>query len=316
MTTRSNLLRRLADGDWHAGPDLATALGVSRAAVSKAMAGLREQGLTIQSGRAGYRIAPAALPVSASEVVRELAPAARDHLASLQTLYRVDSTNSWLLRRSRADEGTASRVCIAARQTAGRGRLGRGWDSPPGAGLYLSMDLDCVGPPASALPLAVAVMVAEAIESAIPGSTIRVKWPNDLLLHGRKVGGILMESRGEYGGRWRIVIGLGLNLTRARAGDRTSLAAEGFESPSTATVAGAILNELLPGAPQAGIDPRPWLAAWRARDHYQGAEVWVTGPLEQCAGRAAGVDDHGALLLRTGTGERRFIGGDVSLRGA
>ena len=311
MITRCELLRRLADGSWHRGPDLAEGLGISRAAVGKAVAALRSRGVSIESGRAGYRLAD--LPPTATNVVNRLGPRARGRLSSLQTLHCVDSTNSWLLRRRMAGNATGSRVCIAARQTGGRGRLNRDWESPSGAGLYLSLDLPCSGPPAPALALAVAVMTAEAIQPLGPG--LQFKWPNDLILNGRKVGGILLESRGEYGGPWQLIVGLGLNVHHPRRQGRTSLKAEGYTAPSLEALAAAVLDQLLPDCPRAALDPRPWLPAWRQRDHFLGAQVRVAGPVERCEGRAAGVDDDGALLVHTPSGERRFIGGDVSLRG-
>jgi len=314
MNTRTRLLYRLADGDWHAGPELAREVGVSRAAVGKAMNALEAMGLPVERERRGYRIPPGARPPRADAIVHALPGAAQRRLLSLQTVYRTDSTNSWLLRRRMAGEQAGSHVCIAAHQTAGRGRLGRSWDSPAGAGLYLSLSLGSAGAPAPAMPLAVASLVAEGIEALIPHAGIQLKWPNDLLLNGSKLGGILMESRGEYGGRWQLVVGIGLNLAAPADDGRTSLSAEGFEPPTAAATAISLLERLLPGLPEAASDPRPWLASWRQRDYYRGADVRVLGPDGTSEGRAAGIDDDGALCLETAVGTRRITGGDVSLR--
>ncbi|MFP4131572.1 MAG: biotin--[acetyl-CoA-carboxylase] ligase [Thiohalospira sp.] len=315
MTTRLHLYHLLSDGDWHAGPALAASLGISRAAVAKAVNALEGMGLEVERGRSGYRIPAGALPPRADTIARRLSPSAREHLAGLQSLHRVDSTNSWLLRRRAADGEDGSQVCIAAHQTAGRGRLGRSWDSPAGPGLYLSVSLGCAGAPAPAMALAMASLAAAGIEDAVPAARIGLKWPNDLLLDGAKLGGILMESRGEYGGQWQIVIGLGLNLTQPVAEGRTSLAAAGLPVPRREELAASLLGRMLPGAPRAAADPRPWLADWRSRDYFRGAEVRVQGPGLECQGVAAGIESDGALRLETADGPTRVTGGDVSLRG-
>ena len=314
MNTRTRLLHRLADGEWHTGPSLAGALGISRAAVAKAVNALDAMGLPVERGRQGYCVPARLQPPRADQLAKSLPAAARERLLGLQTLYRVDSTNSWLLRRSSEEDAAGSHVCIAAKQTAGRGRLGRAWDSPPGAGLYLSISHSHAGAPASAMPLAVASQIADAVESVVPGVQLRLKWPNDLLLDGAKVGGILMESRGEYGGQWQVVIGLGLNLEGPAEDGRTSLAAAGFPATGHGALAAALLSRLLPGIPAAAADPRAWLEQWRARDFYRGRTVRVRGPRIDETGVAAGIEDDGALLLDTPVGRVQVTGGDVSLR--
>jgi BirA family biotin operon repressor/biotin-[acetyl-CoA-carboxylase] ligase len=166
------------------------------------------------------------------------------------------------------------------------------------------------------MPLVVATFVAEAIEAVVPGARVDLKWPNDLLLHGAKLGGILMESRGEYGGQWQLVIGIGLNLDQPPAQGRTSLGAEGLSVPSTEVLAVALLTRMLPRLAVAAEDPGQWLDAWRQRDYYRGAEVRVHGPEYEWEGRVAGIEADGALCLETATGLKRVTGGDVSLRGA
>lgn len=317
MTTRARLIHRLADGGWYRGPELARELGISRAAVSKALKGLSEAGFPVQSGRAGHRIPVEAFPPNAQRIVRGLERGARDCLTGLQTLYRTDSTNSWLLRRGGPDRVGKSRVCIAAQQTGGRGRLGRVWDSPAGSGLYLSLDLIRLAPPEPALPLAVGVMAAEAMEAVSPGVEVALKWPNDILLGSQlKTGGILMESRGEYGGHWHLVIGLGLNLRGSAHEGRTSLAASGVTAPAREDLSIELLNRLLVGCAEASANPQPWLDAWERRDGYRGQRVQVTGPQGVRHGIAAGIDQDGAMLLQAGNGIERITGGDVSLRGA
>nr|WP_240308113.1 biotin--[acetyl-CoA-carboxylase] ligase [Thiohalospira halophila] len=270
----------------------------------------------VERSRHGYRIPPSTRPPRADLVAGSLPPGARQQLASLQSLYRTDSTNSWLLRHPHARQAGGAHICIAASQTAGRGRLGRVWDSPAGAGLYLSVSLVRSGLPAPATPLAIATLVGEAIEAVVPGARVALKWPNDLLLQGGKLGGILMESRGEYGGQWQLVVGIGLNLEQPAFGGRTSLRAAGLPVPRAEDLAVGLLSRILPTLPLVTADPGPWLDGWRQRDYYRGREVRVQGPEQIWEGRAAGIEADGALCLETAAGLERINGGDVSLREA
>ena len=157
----------------------------------------------------------------------------------LSKVYRydtVDSTNTVCktLAREGAPDGTA---VIAARQTAGRGRMGRGFESPEGLGLYLSMLWRPVASPEGLLPLTAMASASAALAiRRVTGADVRIKWPNDLALHGKKLAGILTEVTLAGSGVDHVVIGLGVNL-RQRPEDfspevavlATSLAAEGYD---------------------------------------------------------------------------------------
>ena len=153
----------------------------------------------------------------------------------------VDSTNTVCrtLAREGAPDGTA---VLARRQTAGRGRMGRGFESPAGLGLYLSMLWRPVASPDGLLPLtAMAAASAALAIRRVTGAGIRIKWPNDLVLRGKKLAGILTEASLSGGGVEHVVIGIGVNL-RQTASDfspevaktATSLAAEGITAEDAA----------------------------------------------------------------------------------
>ncbi|MGL5974056.1 MAG: biotin--[acetyl-CoA-carboxylase] ligase, partial [Aeromonas sobria] len=190
---RQTLITLLSDGQFHSGEQLGEQLGISRAAVSKHMAALKELGLDLFSltGK-GYRLA---VPMALYEqgTLQALAPMAPVHCFPV-----IDSTNQYLLERvSRLQSGES---CLAECQTAGRGRRGKPWVSPFGCQLILSMywRLEQGMAAAMGLSLAVGVAVVQALES-LGYQGVELKWPNDLYYQGRKLAGILVEMSGSAG---------------------------------------------------------------------------------------------------------------------
>jgi BirA family biotin operon repressor/biotin-[acetyl-CoA-carboxylase] ligase len=191
-------------------------------------------------------------------------------------------------------------LVTAAAQSAGRGRQGRTWSAPPGRALLMSLVLR--DPPAL-LPLAAAVAVADA---AGPQATI--KWPNDVLLGGRKLAGILAEGRPQEG--WA-VLGVGLNVA-VRPGDlpaelRDAAASLGLEPGDVDAVLARVLAAL---ERTLALDPGALLDAWRERDALLGREItWSAG-----RGRAAGIDGAGRLVVELpGGGRTALDAGEVHL---
>lgn len=239
----------------------------------------------------------------------------------------VDSTNRLVARIARdyLDEAVAppDLLMIALEQTAGRGRRGRSWASPKGRGIYLSR-LVFLGEGQSPkdLPMLVPLWLARALERWLPAGGCRIKWPNDLLVGGRKIGGILLEtiSRGSAGGR-ALVLGAGINHDlrdgRQDVPQRgTSLCDEADEAPSYGEVLTAIVDEL-----EAGLE------AWRngrpSRDElvdlYRAASAHRPGDRIRCqvgarevVGDLMDFDDRGHLLLRGDDGEEiRVASGEL-----
>ncbi len=214
------------------------------------------------------------------------------------------------LARSGAPHGT---VVVAGEQTAGRGRLGRRWISPAGAGLWFTVILQ-KGPESSFLPLLSGVAVAEALRE-VPGASVHVKWPNDVLLDGRKVAGILIEADSTTA-----LLGIGVNVNL----DQNS-ALEPWRDPvaSLHEVSGAplplepilarilhSLDEWLRLAREEG--PAPIIMRWRELASTLGRRARIVLPRAVLEGVAEGIDETGALLLRMDGGEqRRIAAGDV-----
>jgi BirA family transcriptional regulator, biotin operon repressor / biotin---[acetyl-CoA-carboxylase] ligase len=252
----------------------------------------------------------------AAALDRALAGRGQPALALVEWPDELPSTSDRLkaLARAGAAEWTA---VLADRQTGGRGREGRAWASPAG-GLYLSVLLRPRFTPVGLLPLAAGVAVAEAV--AEWGVAARLKWPNDVLLGGRKLGGILAEAAsGAAGVEW-VALGIGVNV--AVPGDAlpvglrehvASLAEETSARPPIADVAAAVLAHLRVCYDGLRTDSQRIVESWRARAvDWWGDLVNVETARETLQGRMRGVDAEGALLVDLEGGRRlRILSGEV-----
>lgn len=317
LNTRDDLIARLADGAWHRGPELAAALGISRATVSAHVADLRGMGLQVHSvaGR-GYRLAAPLELLDARTIRAALGPLAA-RLDALEVLMRTDSTNAELARRG----GCGMQACLAEYQSAGRGRARRPWVSPFGANLYVSLACDLYAPraPLGTLSLAVGVCVARRLQ-ALGTRAVALKWPNDIWAGGRKLGGILIEHRGEVGGRARVIVGLGLNVAMRRDQveidqDWTRLVDHIGELPSRNRLAADMLGALIEAVTafeSDGFDA--FRARWDTLDAVRDQPVRVIEAQGERRGTARGITEDGALRVEIDGVLASVYSGDVSLR--
>jgi BirA family biotin operon repressor/biotin-[acetyl-CoA-carboxylase] ligase len=228
----------------------------------------------------------------------------------------VGSTNDRAreLALAGAPHGTA---VTAERQTAGRGRQGRTWSAPPGRTLTLSVLVRLAPASFEPLPLAVPIAVAEACEAVAPVKC-RIKWPNDVWVDGLKVAGVLIEARPQEG--WAVLgVGLNVDTTPGELADDLRRTATSLRIASGAPVdreaaLDALLARLAAWVERLG-DPGRVVEAFRERDVLQGQRIaWSSGELRQ-EGEARGIDDDGALVVFTDTGERlRLDAGEVHLQ--
>jgi len=315
---------KAAAGAGVSGEALAADLGVSRVAVAKHIAALRDAGYEIEATRgSGYRlIAAPDLPLP--EEVSPLLHATPSGSPRWRLVGGVEtgSTNDDAKRLARAGEPEGT-VVVASKQTAGRGRLGRTWASPQG-GLYLSAVLRPPLPPAAVSPLALAIGVGVARGLSRLGASPLLKWPNDVLLAqddgAAKVAGILLEMSAETDVVEWVVAGCGLNVHRPPAG---ALAGAGYlddvlgDRPRLADVAAAVLDGIAEAYDAFLGDGFAALAEeYRSRDALRGREVAVrnaTGAV-LASGRVDGVDDQGRLLLHNGSERTAVAAGEVTLR--
>ncbi|MCL2160924.1 MAG: biotin--[acetyl-CoA-carboxylase] ligase [Betaproteobacteria bacterium] len=231
------------------------------------------------------------------------------------------STNSALLDAPLGNDGR-SHVLVAAHQSAGRGRRGRQWLSWPGASLTFSVLWHFApdAPAPAGLSLAVGLVLARALEK-LGISAVRLKWPNDVLVHGRKLAGVLVEVLPERERAITVVIGIGLNLRLPadamipESDGVTDLFRELGEPPTRETLLAAILSELHPMLTTYASTGFGLLRnAWQQRNAFAGLPVRVSGEGLDVVGFCQGVDEEGVLLVRGDEGLCRVYAGDVSLR--
>jgi len=319
MSTRHALLKLLSDGAFHSGPVLGERLGVSRAAVNKAIQSLAERGADIHrvSGR-GYRLGEPFVPLSGVPIRTLLAQ--HQARAEVEVLDEVGSTNEQLLRSPNLSSG---RVCLAEAQSAGRGRRGRGWVATPCHNILMSMSWRFETGPAglAGLSLAAGVAVLRALEE-FGVRDAGLKWPNDILRDGRKLAGLLIDLRGETSGPSLVVLGLGLNVHLAPKDaaliDQPWISLrESLPAPVDRNrLAGLLvlhLGEMFRVFEQAGFEA--FRAEWERHHLYAGKAVCLHAGHEDVVGTVEGTDAHGGLRVRVEGGALRiFHSGDVSLR--
>ena len=316
------LLKMMSDGQFHSGEELGRALGVSRAAVWKALKRLEDGGYPIQRVRGrGYRVPPGARLLDLDVIRAHLAPAA-DAAIRWQLLDSVDSTNIELMRAVGSVAEPGIKVCLAEQQSAGKGRRGRQWASPYAQNIYLSVALPFSegAQKLEGLSLLVGLVLVETLEdSGFSGCAL--KWPNDVLLDGRKLAGILVEIAGDLTSECVAIVGIGVNVLMERPGD---VIGQPWTSLLLSRQAGVLDRNLLVARfiqrlldslevfRQEGFSP--FVPAWQRRHGWQGLQVVVEAGTTRQQGRALGVDARGALRLETDSGEVLLHGGEVSLR--
>jgi BirA family transcriptional regulator, biotin operon repressor / biotin---[acetyl-CoA-carboxylase] ligase len=240
-------------------------------------------------------------------------------LSSLEIFNSIDSTNLYLRN---IENGKSGSVCIAEQQTAGRGRRGRVWVSPFGCNLYLSLrwhfskDLASL----SGLSLIVGIAVVMALESSgVCG--IKLKWPNDLVYHDHKLGGILIESICNHKSSCELVIGIGVNL-KFPSNEKPSLQQPWIDifsitqqQPKRNEIAGLILKELFLTLPQfESHGLRAFQKSWEQLDNLQERSITVILEENEMQGIAKGIDAQGNLMVQAENKCHHFHSGEVSVR--
>ncbi|HRO61884.1 MAG TPA: biotin--[acetyl-CoA-carboxylase] ligase [Burkholderiaceae bacterium] len=269
--------------------------------------------------------------------IHRIREAAAGEDIAIETVDETGSTNRVLMESPFGLVPASPRLLAAARQTAGRGRRGRGWVMEPGRSVAFSLAIErtvaATAPPPSGLSIAVGVAIAQALAAYAP--ELRLKWPNDLQRDGRKLGGILVESRrgaGAASSIERLVIGIGINLSTPRDPDAAiGQAVTGlFDSSSRLVAANSSAQPLTPeaviglvaAAANAAVRHllaeglAPFRATWQQFDALYGQPVVLLdhfGAVVQ-QGTARGIDESGALLLETADGVCTVSSGEVSLR--
>lgn len=316
------LLALLAGGEAVSGEWLAERAGVTRAAIWKQVEALRSRGVPIEArGAAGYRLPWPVQMLDLKRIRAGVPVPVRKRLGTLEVHWELDSTSSELQRRAAVLADLS--MVLAETQSAGRGRRGRTWLSPPGLNLYLSClkRFDAGFASLSGLSLAVGVILLRALES-LGIAEAGLKWPNDVLAQGGKLAGILVELSGEYQGPCAAVIGVGLNLRltdtlREQAGQPSCdvAALVGGTPPDRNQVAAALIAALAQGLGQFEREGFAGFVDEYARhDLLKDAPLRVHGAQGVLDGVGAGVDVRGALQVRAADGLHSIDSADVTVR--
>ncbi len=312
--SRQQLIRLLADGEFHSGEALGESLGVSRMAVSKQIKVLETIGLDVFkiTGK-GYKLSAPLQLLDANQIASGSGVSVESHQV-------LGSTNQHLLDKAALlDKGHS---CFAEYQTAGRGRRGKKWVSPYGSHLYTSTywSLDAGIHAASGLSLVIGIAVARTL-TALGVENTQLKWPNDVYVDGKKIAGVLVEIIATAGGECHLVIGLGLNVNMPlQAGleidqawtDINQQLQHTLDRNELATRYLINLMQVLTDFEQFGFGH--FVEEWNQCDAFKDCPVVLSLGNKQKHGIAKGIDQTGALLLDVDGVISPQVGGEVSLR--
>lgn len=315
------LLVLMADGEFHSGEKLAADLGVSRAAVWKALQPLVEEGFPLQRVRGrGYRI-PRGAALLDDEVIRAALPEVCRHRWRWHLFDRADSTNT-RAHHLLALEGAQPMICVAEQQSSGRGRRGRNWSSPYAQNIYLTLVEPFSGGAQAleGLSLLVGLVLVETLAEA--GFTgCQLKWPNDVLYRNRKLAGILIEIGGDLTADCVAIIGVGINVHMRNVDNEitqpwTSLAQHQAQGELNRNELIALFLQRLHHALERFRSQgfAPFRASWEENDAWFGRAVQVQSGDRVVVGVEQGVDASGGLRLLVDENMLVLSGGELSLR--
>lgn len=317
------LLTILSDGHFHSGQSIAGCLGVSRTAVWKLIQKLQAWQLEVFSiSGKGYQI-PGGLELINADSLKLLMQQRESLFQEINVLTSTDSTSDQVARHWKKHPGVAC-VFIAEHQTAGRGRKGRPWISPLGANLYFSIGVELpLGLSAlGGLSLAIGISLVNALNS-VSNQPIKIKWPNDLLVEGKKLAGILIEASGDSNDSSFLNIGVGINWNmQQQQGEPIDQSWVNLKPLISSTLSrNDILLLLLSHIEDALKDYRAqgfsaFEKLWPEVSYFYEQPVTISfnEQLDGISGTEVGVESTGALKLRVGNNIKVFHSGEVSLR--
>ncbi|MBB3102547.1 BirA family biotin operon repressor/biotin-[acetyl-CoA-carboxylase] ligase [Azomonas macrocytogenes] len=311
------LLKLLQDGKFHSGEVLGSAMGLSRMAVWKRLQQLEQElDLRLHSVRGkGYRLAE---PLSLLDEARHAELSLVDW--PVQVYLESDSTNVEAMRQLQGGLRPPF-VIMAERQTAGRGRRGRRWVSPFGCNLYFSLawPVERGARELEGLSLVVGLAVRHVLQGF---GLVRVglKWPNDVLIDGKKIAGILLELVGDPADTCHVIIGIGINVNMHAVPETidqpwTSMCMETAEQIDRNLLCARLCDALADWLSRHRTKGFSTLRQeWETAHAWQGRDVRLTSGNQAIEGKIMGVNERGALRLLVGGIEKTFSGGELSLR--
>lgn len=308
------LIEKLSDHLFHSGEELAQTFGISRMAIHKKMVQLDQFGINVESKKkVGYRIKYPIQRLEKAKITPYLTYAQQQ---KMQIFPIIDSTNQALLAKLGTIE--KGQVYIAEQQIKGRGRQGRTWFSPFGCNLYYSIywRFEQGFQALSGLSLAIGCVIAQLLTD-LTDQSIKVKWPNDLYLNDKKMGGILIELSGKMGDCADVVIGIGLNLNMPKAFDYPiDQPYDSLSYQDRNHLVGQLttrLHQALAKFEQEGF--AAFYPMWQNFDLFLNQPIQFVAQDRLLSGIERGVNQQGALLIEDQTGFiKPYLSGEIQLK--
>lgn len=319
------IIEQLSDGQFHSGEAIGTLLGVTRTSVSQYIRELQSLGLDVfrVTGK-GYRLREPLQLMSVERIKTAYGLASyTDNSAAIELERVVTSTNDVLKERLQNQQQLPNGLSVLAEcQTEGRGRRGKRWLSPFGSNLYISLywRLEQGMTAAMGLSLALGTAVAQVL-AEIGINDVELKWPNDILVGGKKIAGILVELEGQALGVAHVIIGIGVNLAMPNQvsqeidqpwTDIRNEIGDSFDRNKLAAQLIAKCRQYLDEYETAGL--RHFMERWERFDRLKGKPVKIIMSHKEVFGIAEGIDDTGAILVNQNGVTEKFHAGEVSLR--
>ena len=317
------ILEILQDGELHTKKSFGMGLAISSDQIDEVLHELQASGLVlISSDGLGYRLSDSVELLSRTAIFDYLSSVDPRPSCRLKILSVVDSTNRYA-REQAANHASSGLVVLAEKQTAGRGRRGKVWVSPLASNIYMSVvwDFSGAGDTLKGLSLAIGVAVRRALLK-LGVADIKLKWPNDIFVNGKKLGGILLEMIGDPSAECSVIVGIGINVLMSESSaeeiDQDWIDLQRASSVTISRnelVACLIIEtfEVLGNFQRSGFSV--YRSEWQAADLLKNQSGTISKDRESVSGIVLGVDNSGSLRMQLSNGEeQRFIGGELSLR--
>ena len=317
------ILEILQDGEFHMKKSFGAGLAISSDQIDEVLHELQASGLVLISPEGlGYRLSDSVELLSRTAIFDYLSTVDPRPNCRLKILSVVDSTNRYA-REQAANHASSGLVVLAEKQTAGRGRRGKVWVSPLASNIYMSVvwDFSGAGDTLKGLSLAIGVAVRRALLK-LGVADIKLKWPNDVFVNGKKLGGILLEMIGDPSAECSVIVGIGINVLMSESSaeaidqDWTDLQKASSVTISRNELVACLITEtfeVLGNFQRTGFSV--YRAEWQSADLLKNQSGTISKDRESVSGIVLGVDNSGSLRMRLSDGEeQRFIGGELSLR--
>lgn len=318
----AELLFIIADGHFHSGQELAAKLKVSRAAIWKSIKQIISLGLPVEAVRGkGYCLKTPIELLSEDLIKDSLTSGAKRHCNDIDVMFKTSSTNAVLLEQLETGR-VHGNVVLAEYQTKGRGRRGKQWVSPLTSGISVSVawHFDIAPAALGLLSLYMGVAVARTLLQ-LDLTNVGLKWPNDVVVEDKKLGGILLDLRGEASGPVDVIVGIGLNYNLPAevisdidqpVCDLCGLSKKRLSRNNIVAILLSNVFEVLHDV-QSGVSTN-LIDEWRQFDRYCGHKARLIMPDKQIEGVLKGVDDQGQLLMLVDGVLEKYTAGEISLR--